>query len=169
LRGRLRAEHRYLIALGSNRRHGRFGSPERVLAEAAKRLEELGEVLAVAPVMQSAPLGPSLRRYANGAAVLATPLDPRALLAGLQALERAFGRRHGGQRWQTRVLDCDIVLWSGGVWREKALTIPHPQFRRRDFVLRPAVAVAPQWRDPVTGLRLRHLHARLTRPRPATR
>ena len=140
-----------------------------MLAEAAKRLEELGEVLAVAPVMQSAPLGPSLRRYANGAAVLATPLDPRALLARLQALERAFGRRPGGQRWQTRVLDCDIVLWSGGAWHEPNLTIPHPQFRRRDFVLRPAVAVAPQWRDPVTGLRLRHLHARLTRPRPATR
>lgn len=162
-------EHRYLIALGSNRWHERYGRPERVLEEAARRLETLGTVVAVASVMLSVPLGPSLRRYANGAAVMATPLDPKGLLAGLQALERAFGRKRGGQRWQARVLDCDIVLWSGGAWHEPNLTIPHPQFRRRDFVLRPAVAVAPQWRDPVTGLTMRHLYARLTRPRPATR
>jgi 2-amino-4-hydroxy-6-hydroxymethyldihydropteridine diphosphokinase len=98
-----------------------------------------------------------------------TMLDPPALLAALKALERAFGRVRGGQRWSARVLDCDIVVWSGGVWRDKALTIPHPQFRRRDFVLRTACAIVPAWRDPLTGLSLRHLHARLTRRRPATR
>lgn len=155
---------RYLIALGSNRRHHRHGAPERVLAAALDALAEVGmQVEAAAPVIRSAPIGPSLRRYANGAALVATELAPVDLLAVLKGVERAFGRRRGGQRWASRVLDLDIVLWSGGPWSSPGLTIPHPAFRSRDFVLGPAAALAPGWRDPLTGLSLRQLKARLTR------
>ena len=88
------------------------------------------------------------------------------MLALLQAVEAEFGRHRRGQAWMARVLDLDIVLWSGGCWAEPDLTIPHPQFRWRAFVLGPAHAVAPGWRDPLSGLTLRQLHARLTAPRP---
>lgn len=156
--------YRYLIALGSNRRHHRHGPPEKVLAAALERLAEEGlAVEARSPFIPSAPLGPSLRRYANGAALVQSDLDPPALLALLKQVERAFGRRTGGQRWVTRVLDLDIVLWSGGCWASPGLTVPHREFRWRRFVLDPALAIAPTWRDPVSGLTLRQLHARLTR------
>ena len=120
---------------------------------------------AASPWLSSAPLGPSLRRYANGAALIRTRLAPPDLLALLKGIERDFGRRTRGQRWSTRVLDLDIVLWSGGPWASPGLTIPHIAFRQRSFVLRPALDLCPDWRDPLTGLTLRHLHARLTRPR----
>ncbi|HEX9805982.1 MAG TPA: 2-amino-4-hydroxy-6-hydroxymethyldihydropteridine diphosphokinase [Alteraurantiacibacter sp.] len=161
---------RYLIALGSNVRHPRLGSPSEVLHEAVASLEREGvDVRAVSPIIRSAPMGPSQRRYANGAALLASELEPAAMLALLKRIERAFGRRPGGRRWRARVLDLDIVLWSGGCWSSLELTIPHPQFRERGFVLRPATAIVPGWRDPVSGLTLRQLHARLTRPRPLPR
>jgi 2-amino-4-hydroxy-6-hydroxymethyldihydropteridine diphosphokinase len=157
---------RYLIALGSNKRHHRHGAPAGVLAAALDALAAQGiTVLAVAPVLQSAPLGPSRRRYANGAALIESDLGPEELLALLKSTERQFGRRSGGQRWASRVLDLDIVLWSGGAWSSPDLTVPHKSFRQRDFVLRPARALAPLWRDPITGLSLNHLHARLTQPR----
>ena len=157
---------RYLIALGSNKRHHRYGAPGRVLAAALDALAAQGlVVVAAAPVMQSAPLGPSRRRYANGAALIESDLDPEELLSLLKSTERQFGRRSGGQRWASRVLDLDIVLWSGGAWSSPDLTVPHKSFRQRDFVLRPARALAPLWRDPITGLSLNHLHARLTQPR----
>jgi 2-amino-4-hydroxy-6-hydroxymethyldihydropteridine diphosphokinase len=160
----------YLIALGSNRRHGRYGAPRRVLAAALEQLAAEGLTIeAVAPVIESDPVGPSLRRYANSAAVVETRLDPPSLLALLKRVERAFGRRPGGQRWAARALDLDIVLWSGGPWAEPGLTIPHPLFRQRPFVLGPAAAIAPAWRDPVSNLSLRQLQARLTRPRPLPR
>jgi len=138
-----------------------------VLAAAVWRIgAALGTVLAVAPVIGTEPVGPSLRRYANGALVLESALAPQALLAGLLALEAEFGRRRMGQRWRSRVLDLDIALWSGGIVAEPGLQIPHPALRERRFVLGPAAAIAGNWRDPLTGLSLAHLHARLTRPRP---
>lgn len=124
----------------------------------------LGKLEASSPIIASAPLGPSRRRYANAVVVLATKLDPDALLAKLKAIEASFGRRRGGQRWRARVLDLDIVLWSQGCWASPGLTIPHTAFRTRAFVLAPASTVAPHWRDPVSGLTLRQLKARLTKP-----
>jgi 2-amino-4-hydroxy-6-hydroxymethyldihydropteridine diphosphokinase len=158
--------HRYLIALGSNVRHPRFGPPRRVLAAALERLEAQGVcVIAAAPVFETAPIGPSIRRYANSAAVIETAFEPDELLALLKRIERDFGRRARGQRWRARVLDLDVILWSGGAYASSRLTIPHPLFRTRAFVLDPARAVAPGWRDPLSGATVRQLHARLTGPR----
>lgn len=137
-----------------------------MLAAAIRAMEDTGLAIeAVSPWLASAPIGPSLRQYANGAALVRTPLAPPDLLALLKHIEHAFGRRAGGQRWTARVLDLDIVLWSGGCWSGPGLTIPHIAMRQRAFVLRPARIIAPAWRDPITGLALRHLEARLTRPR----
>ena len=122
---------------------------------------------AASRVMASAPLGPSRRRYANAAAIVTTTLDPPSLLTRLQAIEARFGRNRRGSRWRARTLDLDIVLWSGGAWSSRDLAIPHPAFRHRKFVLLPAREIAADWRDPPTGLTIRRLAARLTRPRPA--
>ena len=83
------------------------------------------------------------------------------MLAALKAIERQFGRRRG-RRWGSRVLDLDIVVWSGGKWRTRSLTVPHPALETRSFVLGPLAAVAPNW--PVRGaLAARHLAHRLAR------
>ncbi len=157
----------YVVGLGSNRRHPRHGPPASVLAAALKAMAEAGLRLhAVSPIVRSRPLGPSRRAYANAAARVETGMGPDALLAALQAIEAQFGRRRRGQRWGERVLDLDILLWDAGAWSAPGLTIPHPAYRMRRFVLAPLCAVAPGWRDPGTGLAARHLHARLTRPRP---
>jgi len=151
-------------------RHPMDGGPRQVLATAIEVLEELGlRFSAISPVVDSAPVGPSLRRYANAVAVIETQNDPEELLDILAATERVFGRRRRGQEWRARVLDLDIVLWNGGIWATEHLVVPHPLFRERAFVLGPAAAIAPQWRDPVTGLTVAQLKARLTRPRPLPR
>lgn len=156
--------NRYLIALGSNQRHVRFGSPVAILRAALAQLGAQGLLVeAASPIMRSRPVGPSQREYANGAAVVQTDLEPPELLDLLQNIENAFGRRRQGQRWRSRTLDLDIVMWTGGGWADDRLTIPHAEFRKRDFVLRPAAQIAPGWRDPLTVLTLKHLLTRLTR------
>jgi len=144
--------YRYVVALGSNRR-GRNGAPRQ---EVRAAIRALGEVAAVSPIVDSAPLGPSSRRFANAAALIVTDEPPRELLARLKRIERDFGRR-SGRRWGARVIDLDIVLWSGGAWADDALTIPHRAFRERRFVLDPLVEIVPHWRDPITGRTVRQL------------
>ena len=167
-------KHRYLVALGSNVRHLRHGNPRGVLAAAIRKLDQgKTSVIAASHVMETAPLGPSRRRYANAVAVVKSRHDPEDFLHKLQRLERKFGRRRRGMAWGARVLDLDIVAWSGGAYAggegEQSLVIPHPAFRTRAFVLRPAARIAGTWRDPLTGFTLRQLSARLTKPRPAPR
>lgn len=154
--------HRYLIALGSNMRHHRIGGPRAVLAEAIDILQEMGLTIgSVSPIFDNPPIGPSQRRFANAAAVVEGPIDPPAMLALLKATEAALGRSQRGQRWRARVLDLDIILWSGGAWASRGLTIPHPAFRERGFVLGPAGVFAGSWRDPITGVTIHQLGARL--------
>jgi 2-amino-4-hydroxy-6-hydroxymethyldihydropteridine diphosphokinase len=124
--------------------------------------------VAVAPVVRSAPLGPSLRRYANTVALVESPILPPEMLAHCKAIERRFGRRRG-RRWGTRVIDLDLVLWSGGTWASPGLTVPHKEFRTRDFVLEPLARLVPDWRDPVSGRTIRQLARSLRRPRAVDR
>jgi len=147
----------YAIALGSNR-PGRHGPPAR---EVAAALAELAPV-AASPILHTPPLGPSLRRFANAVAIIETEEEPPALLRRLKAIESAYGRRPG-RRWGARVIDLDIILWSEGPWSGPGLTIPHPQFRARGFVLDPLARIAAGWRDPISGRTVRQLRARLNR------
>ncbi|WEK41941.1 MAG: 2-amino-4-hydroxy-6-hydroxymethyldihydropteridine diphosphokinase [Candidatus Sphingomonas colombiensis] len=149
----------YLIALGSNRR-GRHGDPR---AELRAALAAIG-AKHMSPIITSAPLGPSNRAYANAVALIESDDTPPELLVRLKKIEHAFGRRRG-RRWGARVIDLDIIAWSGGIWRSPGLVIPHVALRERDFVLRPLADLAPSWRDPVTGLNAKQLHTRLTRRR----
>ncbi len=151
--------HSYLIALGSNR-SGPWGSPPALLTSV-----NIGDIAAQSSIHTTAPLGPGTRSYANAVAVIETDLDPPALLDHLKSLERAHGRRPG-RRWGDRPLDLDIIGWSGGLWASPGLSIPHPAFRERRFVLAPLVEVAPDWRDPVSGLTARQLLARLDKASP---
>jgi 2-amino-4-hydroxy-6-hydroxymethyldihydropteridine diphosphokinase len=147
----------YAIALGSNRR-GRLGSPAATLRAAAA---EIG-ARRLSRIRSTPALGPAGRGFANAVALVDSGLDPGELLAALKQVERDFGRRPG-RRWGPRVLDLDIVLWSEGPWEGGGLIVPHPDFRRRRFVLEPLAEVAPGWRDPITGATARQLLHRLGR------
>ena len=156
----------YAIALGSNRRHGRYGAPSETIRAAVAALEEAGiGVDALSTIRQTSALGPAGRSFANAAAILSSSLDPRDLLEQLKGLENWFGRRPG-RRWGARVLDLDLILWSEGPFANADLVIPHPSFRQRLFVLEPLNEIAAHWRDPLTGLTVRQLRARAMARRP---
>lgn len=155
----------YLIALGSNQRHGRYGTPTQILSAAFDALGKDGlTVKGRSAIFSSRPVGPSQRRYANAAAIIETALQPADLLTHLQTIEAFFGRRTG-QKWSRRVLDLDIILWRAGAYSSDnpPLVIPHPEMRRRGFVLTPALQIAGDWRDPISGLKIRHLQHRLAK------
>ena len=65
--------------------------------------------------------------------------------------------REPTRRWGPRVIDIDIVLWDEVVMESETLTLPHPEFRKRAFVLAPLEDIAPVVKDPATGLTVREL------------
>jgi 2-amino-4-hydroxy-6-hydroxymethyldihydropteridine diphosphokinase len=151
----------YAIGIGSNRR-GRHGGP---VDEVRAAIAALGTAVARSPVVASAPLGPSIRRFANAAVLIKSDETPPMLLDRLKRIEADFGRRRG-QRWGARVIDLDILLWSRGIWRDDRLIVPHVGLRHRAFVLTPLAAIAPAWRDPVSARTIRQLAHAVDRPRP---
>ena len=163
------AETSYAIALGSNRRHGRHGGPRRILMAAIEEIGRRGLNIKQRSRIRVTPaLGPAGRRFANAVLIVSTGLGPTEVLQCLKSVERAFGRRRG-RRWGPRVLDLDIILWSGGCWEQAGLVIPHREFRERAFVLEPLNELASDWRDPITGATVRQLLVRHEKPHPLVR
>ena len=87
--------------------------------------------------------------FLNAAAVLETTLDPLGLLKILQEIEARFGRERT-VHWGERTLDLDLLLFGDQIIDTPELSVPHPRFRTRRFVLEPLAEVAPTAIDPVT-------------------
>jgi 2-amino-4-hydroxy-6-hydroxymethyldihydropteridine diphosphokinase len=85
-----------------------------------------------------------------------TTLNARELLDLLLDVEAERGRERP-YVGAPRTLDLDLVLLGDEVVDEPGLQVPHPRFRERFFVLGPLAEVAPDFRDPVSGLRVTEL------------
>lgn len=135
------ARVRVYIGLGSN-----LDEPLAQVRRALAALTTLPRSRRVAhsSLYRSRPLGPSGQAdYINAVAAVDTELDPEELLAELQRLERAQGRRRDGERWGPRTLDLDILLFGDTVMSSPELVIPHPGLQEREFVLYPLQEIAP--------------------------
>jgi 2-amino-4-hydroxy-6-hydroxymethyldihydropteridine diphosphokinase len=127
------ALERAYVALGSN-----LGDRAGHLAAARAALAALPRtrVVAESGVEETAPLGGMEQpAYLNQMILLETALEPRALLAACQAIERSRGRVRG-EHWGARTLDLDIVRYGHRRIAEPDLIIPHPELFNRDFWVR---------------------------------
>lgn len=144
------------ITLGSN-----LGDRKAHLDFAADRLRALLVGAVMSSIIETDPVGVAPQPpFLNAAIAGHTDLTARALLDALFAFERARGRDrpHAGA---PRTLDLDLVLYGAERIDEPGLQVPHPRFRERRFVLEPLASIAPDMRDPVTGLTVGELLARL--------
>ncbi len=141
------------IALGANL-PSPAGPPEATLAAALQRLASLGRIAARSSLYSTAPVGLANQpRFLNAVVALQTDLAPRDLLAALLAIERDFGRdRAASVPNGPRTLDLDILLYGDLILSEPGLEIPHPRLAQRAFVLVPLNEIAPDLRDPRSGL-----------------
>lgn len=132
------------LGLGSN-----LGDRAANLATALNKLGRYVEIVAVSRIYETEPVGFSNQpSFFNLACHATTTLSPEDLLARIKDVERLMGRvptfRNG-----PRVIDIDILLFTGVIMRTATLVVPHPALPDRRFVLTPLSDIAPDLEHPV--------------------
>jgi 2-amino-4-hydroxy-6-hydroxymethyldihydropteridine diphosphokinase len=134
------------VALGSN-----LADPIRQVQAAFAALDGLAgsQLIAQSGLWRSRPMGPQDQPdFINAAAGLLTNVEPRALLASLQAIERRLGKTAPEVRWGPRVIDLDLLVFGDLRIAEEGLVLPHPGLHRRNFVLYPLAEIAAELQVP---------------------
>jgi 2-amino-4-hydroxy-6-hydroxymethyldihydropteridine diphosphokinase len=137
---------RVAVALGSN-----VGDRRAHLDYAVSKLRIFLGNLTVSRYCDTIPVGVSGPQplFLNAAAVGESTMSARALLGELLAIEQERGRERPYAN-APRTLDLDLILFGNTVLDEPGLTVPHPRFRERRFVLEPLAEIAPALVDPVS-------------------
>jgi 2-amino-4-hydroxy-6-hydroxymethyldihydropteridine diphosphokinase len=139
--------------MGSN-----VGEREEMLQAAIDRLQsrEL-RILRLSSIYETEPQGRRNQRWFLNLVVEAeTDLFPRQLLGRIARIEQQLGRRRMLANGP-RTIDIDILFYGNFIVETPELTIPHPRFAERRFVLAPMVELAPELRDPVSRRTMREL------------
>ena len=128
---------------------------------AIERMTAIGDLLRRSDLYRTAPWGVvDQPPFYNAAAVYASVLSPREILAVCKRVERELGRVES-YRWGPRAIDVDVLFIEEVSVDEAGLHVPHAQVRRRAFALVPLAEIAPDLTDPRDGARVDQLAAAL--------
>ncbi|MCB1236154.1 MAG: 2-amino-4-hydroxy-6-hydroxymethyldihydropteridine diphosphokinase [Verrucomicrobiae bacterium] len=137
------------IALGSN-----LGDRLAHLRTARERLLALHEgadaEFLVSSVRETEPVGcpPGSGAFLNAVIEIVTTLDPFILLHEAQAIERRLGRPNQRAKNSPRTVDVDLLYAGDITLDDPRLVLPHPELRKRRFVLEPLAEIRPDLQLP---------------------
>lgn len=143
------------IALGSN------VEPEKNIVQACTLLSEKVSLRSVSTFYRSKALErPEQSDYRNGVVRVATPLTPlRLKFDVLREIEGQLGRVRTEDRYTSRTIDLDILVFDDCVINEENLVLPDPELRERPFIAVPLLELAPDLVLPDTGEALRSIRS----------
>lgn len=151
-----------LVSFGSN-----LGQSRDVIAEAAHRVASLADVsdFRASRLFQTPAVGgpPDQPPFLNAVAAMRTSRPARTILEDLQDIEKSLGRKRV-TRWGARTIDLDVVLHGPLIGGATELSLPHPRYTARRFVLLPACDVAPDYCDPRFDWSLQRLANHISTP-----
>lgn len=129
------------IGLGSN-----LEDPVYQIKSAIDEISQIKDITlqCQSSLYQTKPLGPKQPDFVNAVISILTSLRPIELLDTLLNIEASRGRKRQ-IKWGPRILDCDILLYGNQSIQMPALTVPHPEIRKRSFVLIPFFEIAPNF------------------------
>ena len=137
------------IGIGSN-----LGEPYEncIRAVEAIRDHSLCEINVLSPFYRTQPVGiEGDNWFINAVLSINTTLSPAELIEMLLDVEKKMGRTRTKVRWESRIIDLDILLIGSEIINDKNLTVPHPRMHTRRFVMAPMADIAPDFIHPVLG------------------
>ena len=143
-----------VVAFGSN-----LGARRQNVLDAARETGRIILEFTLSNLIETTPVGVGLEHdppFLNAVGVGHSSASVREIFDALRAIE-ARGGRTRSTPGAPRTIDVDLILAGDQIVDEPDLQVPHPRFRDRLFVLAPLAEVAPDLRDPVTGMTVRRL------------
>ncbi|MEX1188559.1 MAG: 2-amino-4-hydroxy-6-hydroxymethyldihydropteridine diphosphokinase [Bacteroidia bacterium] len=133
-----------IISIGSN-----LGDRLENMSEAIKRLtSDSKEKIKCSHVYESKAVGfSSENNFYNAVFSFSTKLSVLEVLDKISMVESAMGRLRLSKSYTDRIIDLDIIGFNNLTIDSEILTLPHPRYSRRLFVLLPLFELYPQWVD----------------------
>jgi len=130
---------------------GNLGDKETIFSEAKRLLKEkVGEITAQSDIYETEPWGfESEDMFWNQALEISTSLSPLEVLCETQQSEAELGRIRKSDRYDSRMIDIDILFFDNQIIKLENLTVPHPRILERKFVLMPLAEIAPTFIHPI--------------------
>lgn len=147
------------IGLGSN-----LGNRQKNIKKALDEIASVRDInlLRVSGEMETKPLADKKQNdYLNCVAQIKTKLKPDKLLGVLKKIEGSLGRKKQAEKWASRTIDLDILLFGKKIVKSKDLIIPHRQTHLRSFALKGICEIDPQAVHPVLRETASVLYGRL--------
>lgn len=138
--------HTVYLLLGSN-----LGDRKSYLDQAVSAIAfKIGRVQATSQIYETASWGKTdLPSYLNQVVKVDTHFSAEQVLNICQEIERVAGRTRL-EKWESRTLDVDILLYDDKIIQTENLTVPHPHMASRRFVLQPLEEIAKAYIHPIT-------------------
>ena len=142
---RIREKASVFLGLGSNI------EPEKNLSLALSELRRLYGDLDVSSVYRSAAAGFDGDDFLNLVVGLRSNEEPAEICDVIERLHNLAGRERNSEKWESRPLDIDLLLYNDLIIDERPVRIPRDDILKYSFVLRPLAELAPDLVHPVTG------------------
>ena len=141
------------LSLGSNI------EPEKNILEAVKLLSRHVKILKASTVYLTEPLlRKSQPNYYNCVIQIETDIEPHKLKSDvLRAIEKELGRKRTEDKYASRTIDIDIILYGNQVVSTKELTLPDPDIRTRAFLAIPLAEIEPDLVLPIENKPIREV------------
>ena len=133
------------LGLGSNL------DAEKNLQLALRELRERFSVQKISTAYRSKALGFEGADFLNMVVCIETELSPCDLCGQLELIHEVAGRRRRPDKFVSRTLDIDLLLYDQLVANEPPVRLPRDDVLQHNFVLKPLAEIAPDYRHPVTG------------------
>lgn len=153
-KGAAPSEARVYVGAGSNI------EPEHHLRAALRQMERRFGTVSKSSVYRTKAVGFDGDDFLNLVVSFRTPLPPADLVAELDRIEASVGRRRHGERFASRTLDLDLLMYADMVVDEPALRLPRDDIMRYGFVLGPLAELAPDLAHPTAGATMHELWER---------